>query len=116
MLLVRFKRSLKYQCGPFRSPCVERSAGVCVFEHALPWSIAFEVIGVELDPLDHSSPCQTNNRPVVAGASSSLRLPAITHVRRTAGENEILPIPVVHVAARHHEAAVPDRGEIDLTS
>jgi len=50
----------------------------------------------------------------VAWAAAPLRLPAVAHVCRSSGENEVLSVSVVHVAARHNEASAFRRREIDL--
>src|SRR5687767_11513294 len=74
------------------------------------------MVGVELDTVNDATPGEPNDRPVVARTAASLRLPAITHVSRRTRQDEILPVPIVHVAAGQDEASIPERGKIHFAT
>ena len=71
------------------------------------------MIGVDLHALDHAARGEAHDRPVVPWSAPPLCLPTVAHVRRAAGENQVLPVAVEHVAADDDEAAVLHRREIE---
>jgi hypothetical protein len=70
------------------------------------------VVGVQLQAL-HAAACrEPHDRPVVAGAAAAARLPAVAHVRRAPGQDQVLAVAEEHVAAHHDEAAVLHRRQV----
>ncbi len=49
----------------------------------------------------------------MARPSPATRLPAVAHVGRAPGHDQVVLRPEVHVARAQDEAAVPDRGQVD---
>ena len=50
------------------------------------------------------------------GPRRRLRFPAVAHVRRIAGHDQVVPRAEEHVAARHDDAAVLGGGQVDLAA
>ena len=88
-------------------------AGVAGVDRATIRVVAFEVIGVDHDLLDVPAPAELDDRPVVSRPAAAPGLPAVAHVRGAAGHDQVLLRAEEHVARRHHDATVLDRGEID---
>ena len=74
--------------------------------------VALEVRGVDLDALHRARRRQADERPVVARAAAALGLPAVAHVHRAVGLDQVVPRAEEHVAARQHVGAVLQRREI----
>jgi hypothetical protein len=113
---VRLERRLGDEHAPPRRVGVEGAlrAVVAPLEHAAPRRVPPVVVGVELHALHRAAAGEADDRPVVPRAAPAPRLPAVPHVRRAAGVDQPLRVPVVHVAAPDHRAAVLDRREVHL--
>ena len=70
--------------------------------------------GVDFHPPHHALQGQLDVDPIVSRPAPPPRFPAIAHVRRAAGHDQVVFRAEEHVAAAQHLAAVLGRGEIDL--
>src|SRR5690349_24220232 len=52
--------------------------------------------------------------PIVSGPATPFRFPSVTHIRRSSGHDQVMPVTKEHVAARKHERAVFRGCEIDV--
>ena len=59
---------------------------------------------------------ELDDRPIVTWTTAPLCFPAVAHVRRSSGHDQVVTMTKEHVAAREHQAAVFDRREIDLAT
>src|SRR4051812_49683545 len=106
MSRMRLDRRLGHEGLPFHGSRVEfPAARIAPLEHATPWCVALEMVGIQLGAFYDAAPSETNDRPIVSRPAATLRLPAVAHVCRSPGKNQILAVPIVHVAARHNEPA-----------
>ena len=87
---------------------------VAELDHTAARRISLVVIRVDLDAMQRASRGQLHDRPVVPLPAPATRLPAITHVCRSARHDEVVPVAEEHVAAEQRLAAVLGRGEVYL--
>src|SRR5437868_3278575 len=76
-----------------------RIFGVTTLQRTTFGEIAFEPGSVNFQPPDVPTTSQSDNRPVISGPAAALCFPAITHVQRASGHDQIVPMPKEHVAA-----------------
>ena len=82
--------------------------------HDWPWIRPY--LADDFDPPHAPLGRELHHHPVVAGAAAAARLPAVAHVVRAAGHDQVVLRTEEHVAAREHVAAVLRRGEIDFVA
>ena len=78
--------------------------------------ISFEPGSVDLETPKVARLAEPNNRPIITRATASFGLPAVTHVQRPAGHDQVMTMTEEHVAAREHQPAIFYRGQIELTA
>jgi hypothetical protein len=72
--------------------------------------IALVVIGIELDARQRTAP---SNRTIDQSSGPAAPFPAVAHVRRSPGENEVLPVPWCMSLHETTNLRVPSR-QVDL--
>src|SRR5438034_696038 len=115
---VRLERRFAHDLDPRRARRVERRGAlpIAALDAARRRRIALEMIRVELRAYDRAASREANDRPVVSGASAPFRLPAVSHMRGAAGQDEVLSMAEEHVAANDHVTAVLHRRQIDTVT
>ena len=69
---------------------------------------------IDFDAPDVAGASQFDDAPVEPCAAPALGFPAVAHVLRLSGHDQIVPVPEKHIARLQHRAAVLGRRQIDL--
>lgn len=77
------------------------------------WVISSEVSRVNDDSLDMNRVCQFDDAPVESRATTSLRLPSVSHIDSTTGHEQVVHGSKMLVIACDGHSAVLDKGSID---
>ena len=95
----------RHEIAAVRNAALERAAfGI----------IALKMRCIDLDPRDRAGSAEFDDAPVVAGAASPLRFPAVAHILCKARHYQIVPVAKKHIARQRHVAAILGRREVDL--
>src|SRR3989440_3241217 len=89
---------------------------VATFQRTTLGKISLEPRSINFETPDVAGFAELNNRPLKPRATSSFGLPAITHVERPPGHDQIMTMTEEHVATRKHQPAVFHRGQIKLAT
>src|SRR5574338_1104369 len=63
-----------------------------------------------------SGTAEFDDGPIVTWTTASFCFPAVAHVCRAAGHDQVVTVTEKHIATGEYEAAVFDRGEIDVAT
>src|SRR5678809_1860 len=66
--------------------------------------------------MDLAGATEFDDGPIMTWATPPFRFPAVAHVYRTAGHDQVVTVTEEHVAAGEYEAAVFYCGEIDVAT
>src|SRR6185503_21346898 len=70
--------------------------------------------GVNFDAVNLSRAAELDDGPIMTWTTSSFCFPAVAHVCRATGHDQVVTVAEEHVATGKHEAAVFHRREIDV--
>src|SRR5689334_14012959 len=107
------ERRTREELAPTRVVTRSRAArDVAALEACALREIALEVCGVQIGALDYATPAEPQHHPVVPEPAAPPCLPAIAHVSRPAGHDQVHGLAEELIARRERQAAVLHGDEV----
>ena len=113
---MRLQFGYRKNLAPARPSCQLVGRGIrrdASFDRAGVGIVSFEVIGIDFDLSDRARQPQFQNDPIVSRTAPAFCFPAVAHVFRTSGHDQVVHRTKKHVAAGERHSAILDRGKID---